>query len=745
MTRHFSKDQKTHLLSLEDFLETYGYDPIPKKLMWDGVTAPREDTTYFKITGDKFIAIVYGLTTINFGMDFKEKLESIDVAYRDGVTEYKIFDEAIENLKIERAKHKKSKRLDEAIKAVTKRKKQMPPYQKSVACHSSDTFDDYLVDTGYKTDTSCYKRKYIVFDVETNGTRTQNDDLLSLSIYDPSTGMCYNRLLPLDLQPLVLTGFIHGISDEMLSNTPHLTQDEVDKIVEYFDLNNSVLLSFSGGKGTFDSSFVINYCSRHNITGFENLIYKNIKSYVPPAPFGSEGQLSKDNLCRLFGIDGVSDIHSSLNDCVLEWKLFEKLVRQPVFFIQQDLYRYSKDYIIPVTYLTKHPELVRLSGIKIPPVLGYVEKVFEYRFPEQALNEIRKFPTNITGITLENAIDSMLNVKEEDNYDFLVQNKKHLKYIGTLGTRIEQIPVITEDDGTIRTVDPKYEKYVNEINAVTKKIMEQLQPTIDFIKTSIFKTSEIKSQEMVISDDKKVLALCDLSSEDSVLEIKTMEIMQNDQYGEHILPYISRQLYYQSRGRNVYAASIVFDNHFDVINGNADYYVDSITISIYKVDLKVVEIKPEIYKPSFSTTTVLKELLTDNSQSYRQIASKTGFSERMVQDKVRELKEHGYLVREGMSNKYGVWRVLKDENGNLVPEEKQAKFRPIDNIQKYKDKVFNATNKTIKCTNYVNSSMRAEYECLNCGYKWNADPQRFFNRQGHKCPKCKAGIENKKQ
>lgn len=737
----YSKDKKINVISLESFFAIYGYAKIPKKYIWTDTTVPRDETTYLRITGDKFIAIYYGIMMTNFGTDFREKLEWIQVAFRDGKTEYELFDAEIARLKAERAKFKKSKRLDDAIKEVEKGKKQIPPYKPADKSIEPKPFSDYLINTGYKTDTSGYKKKMIVFDVETNGTRKSNDDLLSLSIYDPSTGICYNRYFPLDLQPVILTGFIHGITEETLLNATHLTQEELDQVIDYFDLKNAILLSYSGGKGTFDSSFVENYCTRHNLKGFQNFDYRNIKSFIPPAPFGSEGQLSKDNLCRMFGIEGVNDIHSSLNDCVLEWKLFEKLVRQPVFFIEHDLYRYSKDYIIPVTYLSKHPELVKLAGLKIPPVLGYVEKEFEYKFPESSLKMIKKFPTNITGITLENAINSMLHVKEEDNFDFLVQNKKHLQYIGSLETKINEIPIITENDGTIKTTAPEYESYVKEINNVTKVVMENLQPTIDFIKKNIFIESEITSQELVISDDKKILALCDLSSPNSILEIKTMEIIQNDQYGEHISPLISRQLYYQCKGRNVYAASIVFDEHIDVINGHAAYYTDGITISIYKVDLQIVEVKPIIYKPSFSTARVLNELIKDNTLTYRQIAVKTGFSERMIQDRVRELKEHGYIVREGLSNQNGVWRVLKDEEGNPVPEEQQAKYRPIDYTKQYKEKVSRATNGKIVCTNYVNSQTRADFECLVCGHKWDADPQRFFNRQKHKCPKCKAGME----
>ena len=122
-------------------------------------------------------------------------------------------------------------------------------------------FEDYLVDTGRKFDTKGYK-KIVILDTETNGVRKANDDLLSVSIFNPSTGICYNRYFPLDMQPVVLTSHIHGITDNDLVNELHWTQEEVDKIIEYFDLKNALIFSYSGGQGTFDSSFIINYCKR---------------------------------------------------------------------------------------------------------------------------------------------------------------------------------------------------------------------------------------------------------------------------------------------------------------------------------------------------------------------------------------------------------------------------------------------------------------------------------------------------
>ena len=311
----FSKDPKVQLITIEEFLQENDYlCGVTKKDLWKNDKAPEAGEIYYKFTSNLLICIIYGYSFTNFGMDIREKLEKIRVAYRDG-TEYELFDKRLNAIKEERAKHRRSKKLDEQIALLEKAKKLLPKrVQKEFS--SPKPFDAYLSDTGYKTSKEELKNKYLVFDVETNGVRKSNDDLLSLSIYDPTTGVCYNRYFPLDLQPLVLTGFIHGITDEMLENEYEMSQEEMDWLISYFHLKDRVLLSYSGGQGTFDLSFVQNYCKRHGIIGFENLQFENIKSRIPTAPFGTEGQLTKDNLCRMFGIEGVNEIHSSYNDCI---------------------------------------------------------------------------------------------------------------------------------------------------------------------------------------------------------------------------------------------------------------------------------------------------------------------------------------------------------------------------------------------------------------------------------------------
>ena len=139
-------------------------------------------------------------------------------------------------------------------------------------------------------------------------------------------------------------------------------------------------ISFGGGKGTFDSSFVINYCKRHKLKGFKELTFDNIKNYVPKAPFGAEGQLSKDNLCRLLGINGVEDVHTSSNDCLLEWKLFEKFYGKKLFFDGNDLFSFDENYILPVSKSNASPELRQYKGIEPFNIKGHLTEIFQYSF-----------------------------------------------------------------------------------------------------------------------------------------------------------------------------------------------------------------------------------------------------------------------------------------------------------------------------------------------------------------------------
>ena len=161
---------------------------------------------------------------------------------------------------------------------------------------------------------------YVVLDVETNGLKSKEDDLLSISLFKPDDCSEYDRFLPLDLNPDVFTTEINGIRKRDLKNKQHLTQEEVDKLVGEFELDQRIILHY----GSLDFRFIRDYFDRHNLKGFECLRFFNFKQLICSPGF-SDGSLSKDNLCIFFGIDGISDIHSGIRDCKLEWELFKKI------------------------------------------------------------------------------------------------------------------------------------------------------------------------------------------------------------------------------------------------------------------------------------------------------------------------------------------------------------------------------------------------------------------------------------
>lgn len=666
----FSKDNKVILVTIEEFLMQNNYlQGITRKDLWKTNSTPQIGKQYYKFTSNYLIAVVWGSASINFGQDSRVKLEKIIVANRDGKTEYDLFKKVLKELKEEKIKHKRSKKLDERIVAIEKARKLLPKYQVQELQHEKP-FESYLQDTGYKTERNDLKDKYLVFDIETNGIRVARDDLLSLSIYDPTSGICYNRYFPLDLQPLVLTGFIHGITDETLSDATHMTQEEMDWLKNFFHLKDRKLLSFSGGKGGFDPEFIQNYCKRHKIEGFTDLQYDNIKSRVPKAPYGSEGQLTKDNLCRIFGIDGVKQLHSSYDDCILEWKLFEKLESECVFFIKNHLFKYTPEYIIPYSYLFQNEELIKYAGIKLPTIGGKAEEIFRFSFPHNVLKKIKKFPTNITGITIEHGINSYLKAEKQDNSYFLTLNKSHLKYIGSIDKRIKDIPIILVDDGTTKAVNKEDEELVEDVNNVTKLIIEEIKPVADYLKENIFVNGIIKTQELVISDDKKMLALCDLSDKNSIVEIKTYKILLNEN-NEMFDKNLLTQLYLQAKGRDIYVLSI------DFIESKKEKHIDEIEdlkVFLYKIDL--FECNPKFYEVTLKENSIkiIKAIKENPKISVAKLCRITNSFSQSMKMILKRLEELGYIKKENSYARNSPWLLLRDIEDVTTIIEKRIPF-----------------------------------------------------------------------
>ena len=131
----------------------------------------------------------------------------------------------------------------------------------------------------------------------------------------------------------------------------------------------------------------------------------------------------------------------------------------------------------------------------------------------------------------------------KETFQFQLENKKKLKKIGKLPSIRYEIPIILNRDGTISALFKKDEARVKEINKVTEIIKKKIQPLIDYIRHDIFCDNQIMSQELIINEQDNVLAKCDLSSKNAILEIKAF--IPN-------MEKIKYQLYYQANGRPIY-------------------------------------------------------------------------------------------------------------------------------------------------------------------------------------------------
>ena len=107
--------------------------------------------------------------------------------------------------------------------------------------------------------------EYVVFDVETNGLKSRQNDLLSISFYKPDDNKEYSRFLPLEKNDKITTTQFNGITDKDLVGATALTQEEFDYIVEEFELERRTILVYSGRE--FDQQFLSEYMKNHGLTG----------------------------------------------------------------------------------------------------------------------------------------------------------------------------------------------------------------------------------------------------------------------------------------------------------------------------------------------------------------------------------------------------------------------------------------------------------------------------------------------
>lgn len=561
---------------------------------------------------------------------------------------------------------------------------------------------------------------YVVLDVETNGLKSKEHDLLSLSIYKPDDGKEFDRLFPLDLNKKVFPHItrINGIKKRHLWRKKHLTQKEFDELIVDFELDKRTILHY----GDIDKRFVRDYLTRQGIEGFEKLSFFNFKKRICSSRFSS-GNLTKDNLCKMFGIEGVEEVHSGLNDCKLEWELFKKidgdyLLVSGGFWVDK-IFRLNEDYIVPVSYLGSYPNLSR--AYERPYIVQESEVIYRQVIAEKT---IERFETNISGVTIEHLLNTMLDAQEADSKAFLLDNKKKLQYLGAVSQYYDIVPMSLNPDGTVTAQREEDKELEERINRTNNLLRVELQPLVEFIEKDIFNGKTIKSQELIIDDDLKILALCDLSTEDTVLEIKTGK-PNPDLYAE--------QLYYEAHGRDTYLLCFEWDADESVL----PYSHETLDLIIYKVRA-AIGVKPN--KRRDNTIAKLNEKL-------KPINAEVEKFENTSQPILVKCHVCGQTWSDSY-NRISSGRVAcaichpelaaKKRNKNPVPKvvlspEQKMKKR----IDKYADKVSERSNNRliVDKTSYTGSKEPIQVKCSVCGHIWMPRADHLLSRCY--CPKCK--------
>lgn len=561
--------------------------------------------------------------------------------------------------------------------------------------------------------------KYIVLDVETNGLRSKEHDLLSLSLFKPDDGKTYDRFLPLDLNDAVCTTEINGIRDSDLKGTRHLSQSDVDLLFKEFELDRRTILHY----GNLDPKFVRNYFTRHRLNGFEQMHFFNFKQLICSTRY-SDGSLTKDNLCNFFGIEGVSNVHSGANDCRLEWELFKKIDGRYLLarIVQHGhhlgMWRLSilnPDYILPVSYLSTYANLSR--SIKRPYICCETEEVFHLVIEGDC---IRRFPSNFSGMTIEHLINTMLDVSNANNVEFLTENSAKNQFLGYMPSSSVIIPMAFNDDGTVAALRDKDDELAQDLNATTNQIRKGLFPLVKFIRESIFHNKPITSQELIVDESLGILALCDLSSEEAILEIKTSS-GNLQQYAE--------QLYYEASGRIAYLLSMEWGH-------------EQLALVIRRVNTF-----PGL-KPDRRRDRALKSLeaaLSGKSIHVVEYTSSTSPVLVRCQECNHEWIEKCEHIRRGSCicpkchpeqiGKRRTRRSSKEETQQekrkLTPE--QALFR---RASRYAEKVLARSNGSLQIdvSAYAGARDTVSVHCIVCDYRWTTRADHLLTRCY--CPKC---------
>lgn len=162
---------------------------------------------------------------------------------------------------------------------------------------------------------------YVVLDVETTGLNFLQDDIIEFCIFD-NKNKYFHKYLPLENKKTNTAFDINKIGDDKLSKANSLTQEDVDLIIEKFDLKNKVVVIWTGSN-MFDRVFLEIYFLKHNLKGIENFVFFNAEAFAKNK-LPRLKSYSKDYIAFLYGISTINS-HTALEDCIIEKKITNNL------------------------------------------------------------------------------------------------------------------------------------------------------------------------------------------------------------------------------------------------------------------------------------------------------------------------------------------------------------------------------------------------------------------------------------
>ena len=230
------------------------------------------------------------------------------------------------------------------------------------------------------------------------------------------------------------------------------------------------------------------------------------------------------------------------------------------------------------------------------------------------------------------------------------------------------------------------------------------------------------SQELVIDYKHNILALCDLSTEKAILEIKTT--------AADSLTY-KEQFFYEAKGRDIYHLKM-------------EWVKDWNTNLLQKVVFRIFSVDAHIGTPGASSWIEGKreEKKAERITQIRKYLSGSDISLLSFINTGSPIKlqcticEHEWTIRyPTLMKRIPDCPICKsnkaDGNKIVFSEEDRAKLRAAN----YFEKVLEKSNRSIVAVNYTGAKDDVDAICVACGYKWKSRADHLLDRCW--CPVCK--------